>query len=394
MGLATESGRGHHYPALDGLRGVAALMVFGFHFLQAAPSAGWVGRLKSVASVGQSGVDLFFVLSGFLITGILLDEKTSRRPLFTFYGRRAVRIFPLYYAALVIYFFVLPAVHHAPGPGLTSFGWYAVYAQNVLSTFRWEISGPGHFWSLAVEEHFYVVWPLVVLHASTRGVVRSALALIAVSVVARVLLIAAGFEVFYFTLCRLDGLAGGSLLAVAVRAPDSSRAVRRTGAAAVAVAVAVCAPAYAALSGAGSTYLQVLKPLCWAVLYVGVVAVLVSSRPTAPLVAPFSWRVLRSVGKYSYAIYVFHPPIIHALLRTFPDSIPVAFAASLCCAYGAAVLSWALIEAPALRWKKKLPYRSAAPLPPAWPDRPAPPSETACGPAPQGRAKVGVDAPG
>src|SRR5258706_13600578 len=162
-------------PGLDCLRGLAILMVMMVHFGgttdHGIPGAAlWFSRLTGA---GWCGVDLFFVLSGFLITGILYDAKGAPGGLRTFYARRVLRIFPLYYGTLVVLFVILPLLAPGPNPGLEKVaqqqGWLWLYFSNFAAvfigdhTFAGGLVQAGHFWSLAIEEQFYLVWPLVVL---------------------------------------------------------------------------------------------------------------------------------------------------------------------------------------------------------------------------------------
>jgi peptidoglycan/LPS O-acetylase OafA/YrhL len=166
-------------PTLDGLRGVAILLVLLSHLTlysemstttlldrayQRATLAGWVG------------VDLFFVLSGFLITGILLDLKGSSRFFRTFYARRVLRIFPLYYAFLAIFYIALPQLLSSKDQVLRLLAdqkWYWLYLQNLqMARDGWPVPKYlAHFWSLAVEEQFYLIWPLGVLKYGRRGLI-------------------------------------------------------------------------------------------------------------------------------------------------------------------------------------------------------------------------------
>ncbi|HEY3875885.1 MAG TPA: acyltransferase, partial [Candidatus Kapabacteria bacterium] len=114
---------GRHYPALDGLRGLAALLIVWRHYLELAPKQGRIlSTLSMITGFSWIGVDLFFVLSGFLITGILADAKNKKRFFQTFYGRRVLRIFPLYYAVLVVILLILPRLgvqtHIDPSSGI------------------------------------------------------------------------------------------------------------------------------------------------------------------------------------------------------------------------------------------------------------------------------------
>src|SRR5258706_11472560 len=162
-------------PGLDGLRGLAILMVMMVHFGGTTEhgitgAALWFSRLTGA---GWCGVDLFFVLSGFLITGILYDAKGAPGGLRNFYARRVLRIFPLYYGTLVVLFVILPLLAPGPNPGLEKVaqqqGWLWLYLSNFAAvfigdhTFAGGLVQAGDFWALAIEEQFYLVWPLVVL---------------------------------------------------------------------------------------------------------------------------------------------------------------------------------------------------------------------------------------
>ena len=208
-----------HYNALDGLRGVAVSMVVLFHFWQTLPqyrhplSAG-VTRALGLMLIGQKGVDLFFVLSGFLITGILLRTKGSSNYFSTFYIRRSLRIFPLYFM-VVIACLLAGAIWQLPQYSWHNTWWYLLYLQNIARTF-WpdSIDGPGHFWSLAVEEHYYLFWPLAVLLASRRALIVLCVFLILMPIVMRAWFLYMGLDVFTITLCLIDTLAMGSFIAV------------------------------------------------------------------------------------------------------------------------------------------------------------------------------------
>src|SRR4051812_8053988 len=164
-----------HFPGLDGLRGLAILMVMILHF-GGTTEQGMSGLnlwFSRITGAGWCGVDLFFVLSGFLITGILYDAKGTPGGLRNFYARRVLRIFPLYYATLIVLFVILPLLAPGPNPGLDKValhqGWLWLYLSNFAAvfigdhTFAAGLVQAGHFWSLAIEEQFYLVWPLIVL---------------------------------------------------------------------------------------------------------------------------------------------------------------------------------------------------------------------------------------
>ena len=190
-------------PALDGLRGIAVLLVMIYHFsyawgFSASPVVTVYARLSGV---GWMGVDLFFVLSGFLITGILHDCRGRDGYFSSFFARRSLRIFPLYYAFVLL---VLPlSVWLQTGdaaPAVAALrdrgGWYLGYAVNFMVALDggWATSMPHteHLWSLALEEQFYLVWPPLVLLLSRRALIRTSAVLVVVALAARTVLCAAG----------------------------------------------------------------------------------------------------------------------------------------------------------------------------------------------------------
>src|SRR5438045_2849128 len=160
-----------YVPELDGVRGLAILGVMALHFVGTiAPTNVLERALAKAAGYGVWGVDLFFVLSGFLITGILYDSKASSRYLRDFYMRRALRIFPLYYGVLFVLFVLIPRdmlsrVDPQLGAARDLQVWVWPYLTNVYlgAGQTWSIPYISHFWSLAIEEHFYLVWPFVIL---------------------------------------------------------------------------------------------------------------------------------------------------------------------------------------------------------------------------------------
>src|SRR6266516_878844 len=166
-----------HILALDGLRGVAILLVVACHFVSnlkiSAEGPAWIA--VALAQAGWSGVDLFFVLSGFLITGILVDAKGSPSYFKAFYVRRALRILPAYYGFLLVIFVLLPGLHLGAGSNYMLArqhqGWYWLHLTNVMMALG--EAGRGQypstlFWSLAVEEQFYFIWPAIVALCSVR----------------------------------------------------------------------------------------------------------------------------------------------------------------------------------------------------------------------------------
>jgi peptidoglycan/LPS O-acetylase OafA/YrhL len=369
----------HRIPALDGLRGVAALIVMVFHYYQAlGPPAGGgpVARLAfNLTRFGGTGVDLFFVLSGFLITGILLSARGSPNAWTRFYMRRLLRIFPLYYGTLLGICVVALLVGRG-WSGLRPTVWYWTYLQNIRGllggsgfeqrAFEW--IAPIHFWSLAVEEHFYLFWPAVVLMVSTRQLPKVLWGIVAGSILCRGLFIATGHmsATFDFTLCRMDALAFGALIAVYAFG-DATQVRRLAGLArwAAPVLLIVAVPMYVLTSGRGLAAVQFGKSTLIAALYAAALIVLLTGPRDGLLSTAFSWAPLRSMGKYSYALYIFHPFVYVGLDAWLAARRPGLFAHAynpLMCAaamgvtFVGAFASWHLYEKHFLKLKRFFEY--------------------------------------
>lgn len=220
---------GQRLAPLDGLRGIAILLVLLFHFfsLDPAKASTVVVVADRYLRLGWAGVNLFFVLSGFLITGILLDSKAGPHYFRNFYARRVLRIFPLYYgylfAALTLgrvfsYYgsatLRLEALHQV---------WLWTYTSNLFEALRrQDLQFFRHFWSLAVEEQFYLFWPLVVFLLPRRALAWFSVGGVLTGVSARIFLKLASGDGFaglqlFMTPCHVDALSLGALAAIALR---------------------------------------------------------------------------------------------------------------------------------------------------------------------------------
>jgi peptidoglycan/LPS O-acetylase OafA/YrhL len=305
---------------LDGVRGLAILMVLILHFVAHGPSEGIVGKaIMTVAGWGQYGVDLFFVLSGFLITGILYDARN--KPFFfrNFYMRRVLRIFPLYYGVLAVLFVVLPLVPACRGPVLDTLvqhqAWAWLYGVNVYNALRpaWALPYIDHFWSLAVEEHFYLVWPVVVflLGKRPRVLMIASLAVVGGALLARIACSVAGVgdhALYVLTPFRLDGLAMGGFLAVLGRQPGGLAKIARA-LPHVAVATFALLLARAGWAHTAGTGLSILRPIRESLVMIVLACVLMwaVTAPAQSLWARFlTSRGMTFLGAYSYGLYVYH----------------------------------------------------------------------------------------
>jgi peptidoglycan/LPS O-acetylase OafA/YrhL len=222
-------------PELDGFRGIAVLMVMIEHVYEAAPlpAIRMPSPLYFLLTHGWLGVDLFFVLSGFLITGILLDERARKDYFQRFYRHRALRILPLALTCLFLFAIIYP---HRSGSGFPlAFVLTLLFCANLKILFGvLAVPGTGPMWSLAVEEHFYLLWPIAIRRLSRRTIGCLAAAIVLLSPVARGLAIHYGVRarcVYELSWFQFDGLAIGALLAVFVRSAHFT--IRKTWVAAL-----------------------------------------------------------------------------------------------------------------------------------------------------------------
>ena len=303
-------------PALDGLRGFAALFVMFYHLtMQVEPHTVPAIAFKNLFSFGWTGVDLFFVLSGFLITGLLVSAKGSTNYFRVFYARRTLRILPLYYLALIVLFGV-PMIIRLPHDFVVPFRdqlWFWFYLQN----FHWlgsQFAGlTGPLWSLAIEEQFYLVWPLVVLLTSRRQALWVCAGCLAVSLIYRTYAVTTipHLDTYYVTQARLDGLAIGSGIALLTREGDWLERLRKYVPATTIAALITLAAIGANIRG-DHRPLYPLLYLAIAVFYGGILVVALSSGASGPW-SFLKSRLLRFYGRYSYALYVVHVPVMTVL---------------------------------------------------------------------------------
>ncbi len=318
---------------LDGLRGLSCMGVVASHLAIPIFAGGWLG------------VDVFFVLSGFLITGLLLDElaETGRIRVLAFYARRMGRLYPALLVTVALT--VTLAASGVPGArGGTR--WDLMVALAYLEDF-WRQTKHigfllGHTWSLAVEEQFYLVWPLVVLALSRRrwGLLVAAVCGAAASIALMFLQSGGGVltdEVYYAFAPRIWEILAGCALAVILRRteiePKWGKALAWAGT--IVLAEAVTSDLRVGVRGVA------------AVLAVTGTLVLVASvrTPSLPL-RVLEWRALRWVGERSYGIYLYHYPIVVVTAQALPWRHSVKVALDLILIFAVAALSYRFVETP------------------------------------------------
>ncbi len=308
-------------PELNAVRGVAILMVFLFHaFEDFNPAASnvpaWEHLFLSTVSLGWIGVNLFFVLSGFLITGILLDSANRPRYYSRFYSRRALRILPAYYLLIVV-LVLLSRISFVTRRTSWAFAGLSVFYLSNITPLLGVPRDYAPLWSLAVEEHFYLVWPAAVRFFKGGGLLIAA-ALICISEpVLRVFATARGGLWWGpYTWLSADGLALGALLALFARSTRGSRVniLRLAGLSAlvgiVTLAATVAVPRYMAISLRATCVNYIALGFLAAVLWLG----------TGPYKGLVNLKILLFFGFISYGFY-----LIHALIFSLYNNVSVKF---------------------------------------------------------------------
>ena len=355
-------------PALDGIRGLAIVWVVLHNAsdLAIAPSRGIAHLFVLLTHPGWIGVQLFFALSGFLITSGLLAAQGAQSYFRSFYARRALRILPLYYGVLLLMLVVLPHLATLAAP-FTTAGQAPLW---LFTANMFDVPyGFGHFWSLSVEEQFYLFWPLVVFRLPARRLLIVCLWIAAGALMLRCALVAHGigwWTLYTFTPCRMDALALGSAGACALCVPAVSAwlrcHLRSLSVWTLAVFIVGIPLTHAYDRGAMSveTFGYTVLAVCSAAA-VTLTAVTREAPAWSPA-AVLRSGLLRSCGRYSYAMYVFHG-LVHKLIgepwlhRQFGPEPGVAATltyslAVLAVSYALGLASYHLFEKHFLRMKR------------------------------------------
>ena len=374
--------KGGRIPALDGLRGIAILLVLLWHgIFEASSQSRLLSHLLLVGKLCWSGVDLFFVLSGFLIVGILLDAKESPRYFRTFYARRAFRILPLYAVVLGLCF----TARYIPARGvahwLTSIGFVPVapvafltFSQNFWMAYvgKFSAGALSPTWSLAVEEQFYLTMPLIIKRLSRKRIVAVLATVVLCAPVLRTLIAIlftehGCFADYVLMPCRADALALGALAAILVRNPTAWNAVVRRPLLLMAITTLMLAClAFLSLEGL-APFSVPLVTLGYSVLAVFYTCCLLIALSFKGGIAErvLTNRYLMSLGTVAYCAYLIHAPLItfgfnwvirvapnwSASIGARPNAIAKIFGALIGVTLTVALssLSWHLLERPLLR---------------------------------------------
>jgi len=354
MTLNIKYDRGH-LPALDGLRGIAVLVVMGFHIFPNHVKFGWMG------------VDLFFVLSGFLITGILLDSKGTVNYYRNYLAKRTLRIFPLYYFFLIVFFIVFPLtgysefIHNYEYLSATQ-SWYWLYIQNWRIFFDAYYPGEdiiSHFWSLAIEEQFYIFWPLIIYLLPKDRIVNVCLMIIAISVIIRLYLFFGTdldyIKVYVFTFSRLDALAVGGTVAGMIRNERMIGYLKQYTFWVLLISAGVVMATIGLHQSFDFKNFSTYGYTVLALFFGTLLLLALSDNRYNVMKTMTETKLLAFFGKYSYGLYVYHIPVLRICMYELKGVVSrsvmlvIAFMLSIVIAY----LSYHLIEKHFLKLKSR-----------------------------------------
>lgn len=369
-----RAGERPHNLYLDGVRGIAVLAVLLTHATFLFATTPLTRFILPPVIFGWWGVDLFFVLSGFLITGILLETREAPNRARAFYARRTLRIFPIYYLCLAILWglcshseWVRSMLPYNAAVDKTA---YLLYLQNWIPLWHGFVIQPsllGHFWSLAVEEQFYLIWPWIVWRTSPKLVLRLCVVGVACALLLRVVLVGhfgPHLWIHCLTITRGEGLLIGSALAVLNSAGNRINPklliAMASGGASIIVFVILRDPTELSNTDAGP-YMYTICVSGLALLFGALVGASQFEVPFLTRGVKTGW--LRSFGKYSYGLYVYHIPLFyainHLIKKLFGSRLPfstrhalIELALLIGITYGVAWLSFRFIESPLLRLKR------------------------------------------
>jgi peptidoglycan/LPS O-acetylase OafA/YrhL len=368
------------FPALDGIRALAVTMVFFDHYGGGSHGGFLLQLLNRIRWNGWVGVDLFFVLSGFLITGILFDTRNDSHFFKRFFARRSLRIFPVFYLMCAILLLLTPVLHY-------QWHWlqltFLVYFGNFFANYDFKLyevpssTYPaakaliGHLWSLCVEEQFYLLWPLVVW--TVRDRVRLLWIASGICLLALLLRIAMCFAfpaeaetwIIRTLPFRMDSLLFGAILALLLRGPNADL-WQRSCKWIFLGGMALVVPLFLRFPQITSPWILTIGLTLLAVTGVGLIGI--TLRSGSPAFRVFYLKPLRILGKYSYGFYIYSLIFqlafvkLLVLLAQKTHSLAIAGIIELSCAFGAsflvAKLSYDLFEVRFLRWKVHFEYDS------------------------------------
>lgn len=368
---------------MDGVRGLAILMVMFLHIFIPASTLSkntFFIFLNRVAYVGWIGVDIFFVLSGFLITSILLNTRNKPNYFKNFYARRILRIFPLYFLVILAIFLLMPLLSpETAAADRATWPYYVFYLQNWLAIPQLKLGTAPPLinptWSLAIEEQFYLIWPALIFLLSRRKLVILSLIILVLSVALRLTIFHFWGSVphivdflYFSSITRFDGFAVGALIAIAFQSERWKLISSRIAWPLLIVTLGgiITIGLRNGIVPLQQNYYLDTWGYSLIALATGALMVIVMTSPRQMILSRFfRSRVLTFFGKYSYSMYLIHYPIVSILfnaitqprqnsIKTWLFFVVTTFGLTVV----GSLLTWHLLEKPMLKLKKYFEYET------------------------------------
>ncbi len=294
---------GTYVKEFDGWRGVGIIFVVAAHYVPNLFMGSWIF------------MEMFFVMSGFLITGILMDSKNKKGYYKRFMYRRVLRVFPLYYLSLILLFFIIPNSWIDLSYYRQNQAWFWLYQENWL--FSLEGLHPSkalnHFWSLAIEEQFYIVWPLFVLIFSTKSLIRFCIFLFFFSILFRNTGTQLGFLnppfPYMASLGRMEGIVLGGIIAALVRTDKSILEKIAYPITIISGILSFSVFCYARTMHMDYSINYQINYTLVDIFFSGMIVLTLCKSELILLKKIFNIPLISKLGIMSYCIYIFHHPI-------------------------------------------------------------------------------------
>lgn len=312
-----------YYTRLDGLRGIAALMVVIYHIFY-YPNLSYLPNHQlflNIAEYGRHGVPLFFVLSGFVITRILVNTRENSDYFKSFYKRRILRILPLYYLFLFIYYAFAPLLKNDQEIGFIFHVPFYLYFQNLTELLNIKASGPGHYWTLAIEEHFYLFWPLAMYFVKPKHLGITVILVIPLVLLARYFMLMNDLPTDKFTFTRIDQLLLGAYLAFLEWKQFFTKKNSCNNFIILSIVTIISIIAVHKLANTFPLLPDLANHLLIGLLFFSSVGFILTLKNSHFISLTLETTVMQFLGRISYGIYVWHILVILILNRFFITKI-------------------------------------------------------------------------
>jgi peptidoglycan/LPS O-acetylase OafA/YrhL len=329
-----------YYKNLDGLRAIAALMVVIFHYFNYSISSNikHIEVYQSLTEFGQHGVSLFFVLSGFVITRILIKTRGAKNYFKSFYWKRALRILPLYYLFLILFYSLYPIITEDKIIGFNCKLPFFIYIQNFKQIFGFCSKGPGHYWSLAVEEHFYLFWPIIVYYVNPKRLKKVIITCIVFVLLLKIYMLGNNIPINKFTLTRIDQIFLGGYLAINEfegKLYDKKDTIRGFIIIFITTVFIMLAMYFLFRD---TLIVDALKYLALGLAFYSLIGLLITVSDNCLINKFLSSNILMYLGRISYGIYIWHILAILVLNNLFVSNhvfldLPITIVATIVMAH-------------------------------------------------------------